>query len=77
MKTLWKRFACLAVAVITPALLGGCEPKVPAQGILYRITGGKNPMVILGSIHVGGPEMAPYGPHIMGEMDQAAGFVFG
>ncbi len=76
MKTLWKRFACLAVALITPAALTGCEKNTPAQGICYRITGGRNSMVILGSIHVGGPVMEPYGQHITEAMETANAFVF-
>ena len=75
MKTLWKRFACMAVAMITPTLLCSCEAKAPVQGICYRVTGGKNPMVILGSIHVGSPEMEPYGQHIQDAMAQADTFV--
>ncbi|MBE5794533.1 MAG: TraB/GumN family protein [Clostridiales bacterium] len=76
MKTLWKRFACMAVALVTPTLLCSCEEKPPVQGICYRITGGRNPMVILGSIHVGSPEMEPYGQHILDAMTQADTFVF-
>ena len=76
MKTIWKRFACMAMALITPTLLCSCEEKAPVQGICYRITGGRNPMVILGSIHVGSPEMEPYGQHILEAMAQADTFVF-
>lgn len=76
MKTIWKRFACLAVALITPAALTGCQQNTPAQGLCYRISGGRNPMVILGSIHVGGPVMEPYGQHITDAMEQADAFVF-
>lgn len=76
MKTIWKRFACMAMALITPTLLCSCEEKAPVQGICYRITGGRNPMVILGSIHVGSPEMEPYGQHILDAMAQADTFVF-
>lgn len=76
MKTLWKRFACMAVALITPAMLCSCDEKTPVQGVCYRISGGKNPMIILGSIHVGSPEMEPYGQHILQEIDAADVFVF-
>ena len=76
MKSVWKRFACMAVALLTPSILCSCEPKAPVQGICYRITGGRNPMVILGSIHVGSPEMEPYGQHILDAMDNADIFVF-
>ncbi len=76
MKAIWKRFACMAVALLTPSMLCSCEPKTPVQGICYRITGGRNPMVILGSIHVGSPEMEPYGQHILDAMAQADVFVF-
>lgn len=76
MKTLWKRLACMAVALITPAMLCSCDEKEPVQGVCYRICGGKNPMIILGSIHVGSPEMEPYGQHILKEMEAADVFVF-
>lgn len=76
MNTLWKRLLCLAAAAFTPALLCGCESREPAQGICYRIGGGKNDMVILGSIHVGSPEMEPFGAHILQSMQEADTFVF-
>lgn len=76
MKTIWKRFACMAVALITPAMLCSCDEKAPVQGVCYRISGGKNPMTVLGSIHVGSPEMEPYGQHILTEMEAADVFVF-
>lgn len=76
MNMFWKRMLCLAAVALTPALLCGCSAREPAQGICYRISGGKNPMVILGSIHVGSPEMEPYGEHILQSMAQADTFVF-
>lgn len=76
MNTFVKRLLCLAAIVLTPAVLCGCEGRQPAQGICYRITGGKNPMVVLGSIHVGSPEMEPYGQHILDAMANADTFVF-
>ncbi len=76
MKAIWKRLALMAAVMITPAMLCGCEEKPPVQGICYRITGGKNAMVLLGSIHVGSPDMEPYGSHILTEMEQADVFVF-
>lgn len=76
MNTFWKRLLCLAAAAVTPALLCGCERREPAQGICYRISGGKNDMVILGSIHVGSPEMEPFGTHILQSMQEADTFVF-
>ncbi|MBR4069518.1 MAG: TraB/GumN family protein [Clostridia bacterium] len=76
MNLFWKRMLCLTAIVLTPALLCGCEKREPAQGICYRINGGKNPMVILGSIHVGSPDMEPYGEHILQSMKDADTFVF-
>lgn len=76
MTSFWKKLLCLAAVTLTPAVLCGCEQAAPAHGICYRITGGKNPMVILGSIHVGSPEMEPYGAHIHNAMEAADIFVF-
>ena len=76
MNTFWKRLVCLAAIAITPAVLCSCGQQTPAQGICYRVTGGRNQMVLLGSIHVGGPEMEPYGAHIREAMEAADVFVF-
>lgn len=76
MNTFLKRLVCLAAVTLAPAMLCSCQPSEPAQGICYRITGGKNPMVILGSIHVGSPEMKNYGAHLLEAMAAADVFVF-
>lgn len=76
MNTFLKRLLCIAAITLTPTMLCACQKAEPAQGICYRISGGKNPMVILGSIHVGSPEMEPYGAHIQNAMEAADVFVF-
>ncbi len=76
MNSFVKRLLCLAAAVLTPAVLCSCDGRESAQGICYRISGGRNSMVMLGSIHVGSPEMEPYGQHILDAMANADTFVF-
>ena len=60
----------LILAEVTGLLLGATsctETGEPCRGILYRVTGGKNEMMILGSIHVGNERMA----HFDGKLQQA------
>lgn len=47
-----------------------------SQGILYRVSGGKNEMVILGSIHIGSPEMYPLGDKITLALSEADTVVY-
>ena len=50
--------------LLTPAGSGG-------TGILYRVTGGKHPLTVLGSIHVGNADMLPYGEDIQSALKAA------
>lgn len=69
-----KRAALVFLVLLT---LCGCAPKEePCVGICYQITGGKNAMTLLGSIHIGNREMTEYGPGITQAMAAADTFVF-
>ena len=62
----------LALALLLVLGAGGCTPqKKGSAGILYRVTGGKSDLYLLGSIHVGSEEMYPMGPHILDAMEAA------
>lgn len=77
MKTrIFKKCLCMLTVLILLAGLCGCAAAEGSVGICYRITGGKNPMVILGSIHIGNAEMEPYGQHLLDEIDAADVLVF-
>lgn len=52
------------------------RPISPSTGIAYRITGGKNDMVILGSIHIGSRDMYPLNEEIMQALGNAELLVF-
>jgi len=75
MKDNRRKRAAFLVLLMMLLFLCSCSAQ-PSQGICYRITGGRNSMVILGSIHVGNKQMEPYGEHILHEMQQADVFVF-
>jgi len=47
-----------------------------SKGILYRVSGGKNEMLLLGSIHIGSPDMYPFSSTIMEAIEQADTLVF-
>lgn len=74
----WRHMALILTLMIPAALLTGCAAieGEPCVGIAYRISGGNNDMVILGSIHVGNEQMRHYGQHIEDGMDAADTFVF-
>lgn len=77
MKGKWKW--TLILAEVTGLLLGvtACtETGEPCRGILYRVTGGKNEMMILGSIHVGNERMAHFGGTLQQALKEADCFVF-
>lgn len=63
-------------ALALTALLGltaaSCAPqKEGSVGLLYRVTGGKNQMVLLGSIHAGSKSMYPMGAHVLDALESA------
>ena len=62
----------LALALLLVLGAGGCTPqKKGSAGILYRVTGGKSDLYLLGSIHVGSEDMYPMGQHILDAMEAA------
>ncbi len=71
-----KQILCLLTVAILLIGLCSCAAAEGSVGICYRITGGKNPMVILGSIHIGNADMEPYGQHLLKEIDAADVLVF-
>ena len=58
------------------ALTAGLLPQSSGKGIAYRVSGGRNPMVLLGSIHVGSREMYPFASGLQKALDEADAFVF-
>ena len=69
--------AGLLAASVMIMMATGREPKgEPCVGICYRISGGKNEMVVLGSIHVGNESMERYGEHIESALEAADVLVF-
>ena len=66
-----KRMTLLALTAVLALSAGGCAPRREGSvGILYRVTGGKNSLVLLGSIHVGSEEMYPMGSHILDALEE-------
>lgn len=70
-----KRFMAAFCALALCALAGKCGAE-GSTGIFYRVSGGKNDMVLLGSIHIGNEAMYPFGSHIMDALDAADVLVF-
>ena len=42
-----------------------------SDGLLYHVTGGSGEAWILGSIHIGSPDMYPFGQHILSALESA------
>ena len=62
----------LALTLLLPLGAGGCAPqREGSAGLLYRVTGGKSELYLLGSIHVGSEEMYPMGQHILDALEAA------
>lgn len=64
----------LALLVLAAAVYHFSRPV--SRGILYRISGGKNEMLVLGSIHMGSPAMYPMRKEIIQGIQQADALVF-
>lgn len=75
MKKIWT-YTLLLAGVLAAAASVNQVMKEPSCGILYRISGGKNEMYLLGSIHVGTREMYPMGRHIQDTLQLADVLVF-
>lgn len=57
----------LCAAMLCPA----CSVAEGSEGICYRVTGGRNELFLLGSIHIGNESMYPVGEHILGALEYA------
>ncbi|MCI6377781.1 MAG: TraB/GumN family protein [Clostridiales bacterium] len=68
------RAFCLLMAVLI--ILSGCAAAESSAGILYRVTGGKNELALLGSIHIGSEAMYPVGSHIQDALEASDTLVF-
>ena len=67
-----RRMTALALVLLLVLGAGGCAPqKEGSVGILYRVTGGKNDLYLLGSIHVGSEDMYPMGQPILDALESA------
>ncbi|MEF9879483.1 MAG: TraB/GumN family protein [Clostridia bacterium] len=66
-----KRVLCAALCIVLCLCTTGCSVANGSQGICYRVTGGKNEMFLLGSIHVGSKEMYPMGETILSALEDA------
>lgn len=72
-----RRMIALALALLLPLGAGGCTPqKEGSAGILYRVTGGKSELYLLGSIHVGSEDMYPMGQSILDALAASDVLVF-
>ena len=55
----------LALTLLLPLGAGGCAPqREGSAGLLYRVTGGKSELYLLGSIHVGSTFWMRWKPRI-------------
>lgn len=81
MKKPWKGAALMVGMAVALTGLTVCASLSPAadpacEGVCYRINGGQNAMVILGSIHVGDQSMTRFFQPIRQAMEAADVFVF-
>ena len=70
-----KRWLCFVLVTLLLLTSVPCA-SAQSQGILYRISGGKSNMYLLGSIHIGSPEMYPFGPAITDALEKSDILVF-
>ena len=75
MKKVWK-YSLLMAGVLAAAVAVQQLSQQPGQGIFYRVSGGKNEMYLLGSIHVGNRDMYPFSNAIQSALEKADQFVF-
>lgn len=75
MKKIWT-YSLLMVGVLAAAVAAHELTREPGNGIFYRVTGGKNEMVLLGSIHVGSRDMYPMNQFIQQALKGADVLVF-
>ncbi len=76
MKKIWT-YSLLMAGVLAAAVAAQQLAREPSQGgIFYKVTGGKNEMYLLGSIHVGSKDMYPMCKAIQQVIQQADVLVF-
>lgn len=75
MKKIWK-YSLLMAGVLAAAAVAGTLALEPSHGIFYRVSGGKNSMYLLGSIHAGSKEMYPMSNAIRDALKEADVLVF-
>lgn len=71
-----KTFCLFLTILLCLTILFACAENAGSVASLYRITGGTNEMVILGSIHIGSEDMYPLGRHITDALNDADTLVF-
>jgi len=74
-KSIWK-YSLLMAGVLAAAVAVHQFAQEPGHGIFYRVSGGKNDLYLLGSIHVGSKEMYPMSDAIRQALKQADVLVF-
>lgn len=75
MRKIWK-YGLLMAGVLAAAVAAHQLAQEPGQGIFYRVSGGKNEMYLLGSIHVGSKDMYPMSNVIQAALKKADTLVF-
>lgn len=75
MKRIWK-YSLLMAGVLAAAVAAHQLTQTQSQGIFYRVSGGKNEMYLLGSIHVGSRNMYPMSDNIQKTLKKADVLVF-
>ena len=75
MKKKWT-YSLLMAGVLAAAVAAQQLASDPGQGIFYRVSGGRNEMFLLGSIHAGSREMYPMSAKIRNAIRKADTMVF-
>lgn len=75
MKKRIRTLVLLAFAAAVVLIFSGIGTE-QSRGIFYRITGGKNDLYLLGSIHIGSRDMYPFGKHIRQALEDAETLIF-
>ena len=75
MKKIWK-YTLLMAGVLAAAVGAHQLAQEPGHGIFYRVSGGKNEMFLLGSIHVGSRDMYPMSSFVQQALRRADVLVF-
>lgn len=76
MKKKWMKWSAVCAVLLVAVCLFALWPREGSQGVFYRISGGKNELYLLGSIHVGSKEMYPFNRSIRDAIGKADVMVF-